>query len=91
MSVFVCVSLEDKGTGVKLKEQDILTITGNGFTREQAIEELTKANGDLDSALVALVAKSFKMPNAWHVCILAHIIDMHSHKSTYAYSSEYRH
>ena len=64
MSVFVCVPLEDKGTGVKLKEQDILTITGNGFTREQAIEELTKANGDLDSALVALVAKSFKMPNA---------------------------
>ena len=62
--MFVCVSLEDKGTGVKLKEQDILTITGNGFTREQAIEELTKANGDLDSALVALVAKSFKMPNA---------------------------
>ena len=62
--MFVCVSLEDKGTGVKLKEQDILTITGNGFTREQAIEELTKANGDLDAALVALVAKSFKMPNA---------------------------
>ena len=46
----------------KFPEADIKAITSNGFSRQQAIEELTKANGNAELALVALFAKSFQMP-----------------------------
>ena len=43
-------------------ESDITKLTSQGFSRQQAVEELTKANGNVDQALVALLAKSFKLP-----------------------------
>lgn len=39
-------------------EASVAQITSMGFTREQAIQELTKANGDVNIALSTLFAKS---------------------------------
>lgn len=43
-------------------EETIREITKNGFTREQAIEELKLVNGDSKKALISLMAKSLSMP-----------------------------
>ena len=43
-------------------EETIREITKNGFTREQAIEELKGANGDSKKALISLMTKSLSMP-----------------------------
>ena len=40
----------------------IRDLTSKGFSRQQVIEELSKAGGNADQALVALLAKSFQMP-----------------------------
>lgn len=43
-------------------EETIREITKNGFTREQAIDELKSTSGDAKKALVSLMAKSLAMP-----------------------------
>jgi hypothetical protein len=43
-------------------ETSIQEIMANGFSRQQAVEELVKANGDVSKALCALLAKSFSFP-----------------------------
>lgn len=43
-------------------EDSISHITKSGFTREQAIEELTTSNGDATKALISLMTKSLSMP-----------------------------
>ncbi|KAL3861945.1 hypothetical protein ACJMK2_007954 [Sinanodonta woodiana] len=43
-------------------EEVIQKLMKVGFSRNQVIEELTRANGDHDQALAALFAKSFTMP-----------------------------
>ena len=43
-------------------EDDIQRLTSNGFSRQQVIEELTKTGGNIDQALMALLAKSFQVP-----------------------------
>lgn len=40
-------------------EADILQLTKKGYSRDQAINELTNANGDVNKALMALIVKSF--------------------------------
>lgn len=44
-------------------EADIKKLMEYGFSRNQAEEELTRARGNVDQALAALFAKSFKMPS----------------------------
>ena len=41
-------------------EADVKRIVSNGFTRTEALEELSTCNGDADKALMALYAKAFK-------------------------------
>lgn len=43
-------------------DETIREITKNGFTREQAIDELKLVNGDSKKALISLMAKSLSMP-----------------------------
>ncbi|KAL1454969.1 hypothetical protein WDU94_009096 [Cyamophila willieti] len=45
-------------TNVQFSEEDVIEITKNGFSRDQAISELTNFNGDKNKALAALLAKS---------------------------------
>ena len=52
-------SSQSASTTPSLPEADILTLTSQGFSRQQAIDELTKANGNVDQALAALFAKAF--------------------------------
>ena len=52
------VSSRSSSTTPSLPEADILKLTSEGFSRQQAIDELTKANGNVDQALAALFAKS---------------------------------
>ena len=44
-------------------EADVKKLMDYGFSRQQVIEELTKAGGNVDQALAALFAKSFQMPS----------------------------
>lgn len=43
-------------------EQDVLQLTSNGFSREAAVSELIRTNGDVDTALINLLAKSLSAP-----------------------------
>ena len=44
-------------------EADVKKLMDYGFTRQQVIDELTRAGGNVDQALAALFAKSFQMPS----------------------------
>jgi len=44
----------------RFSEVDVQKITELGFSREQAVDELTKYNGDITQAMAALFAKSLK-------------------------------
>ena len=44
-------------------EADIKRLSDYGFPRQQVIEELQRANGNVDQALAALFAKSFQLPS----------------------------
>ena len=46
-------------------EADIKKLMDYGFSRQQVVEELTRAGGNVDQALAALFAKSFQMPSSW--------------------------
>lgn len=46
--------------GDRFKEEDVQKIVTMGFTRDQAIEELRRFNGDSNQAIAALFAKSLK-------------------------------
>ena len=50
-------------------EVNVKKITDQGFSRQQAIDELKKQNNNVDQALVALLAKSFQMPWLGLVCL----------------------
>ena len=41
---------------------DVLKLTQHGFSQQQAIEALSKSAGNVDQALVSLLAKSFQVP-----------------------------
>lgn len=41
-------------------EENIRKIMNSGFTREQAVQELRRCNGDVEVALTALLAKSLQ-------------------------------
>lgn len=49
-----------KDDTVKFPESDVMKIVSNGFTRSEAIDELKKCNGDVDKALVQLLAKAIR-------------------------------
>lgn len=44
----------------QFREEDINRITSAGFTRQQAIEELTRTRGNVELALGSLLARSLK-------------------------------
>ena len=44
----------------QFKEEDIIRITSAGFSRQQAIEELSRAKGNVELALGSLLARSLK-------------------------------
>ena len=46
----------------RFPESDIAKLVNYGFNRHQVLEELTRANGNVDQALAALFAKSFVVP-----------------------------
>ena len=50
--------LSDTPVASTFPEASIRQITSNGFSREQAVRELRKANGDVNTALGALFAQS---------------------------------
>lgn len=58
----------DESTGSEQKPPDNVTedniqlIIKMGFTREEAIQELRKCNGDVNLAAASLLAKSLKVP-----------------------------
>jgi DNA damage-inducible protein 1 len=54
-------ALEASG-GRSFPEADITRLTGMGFPRDKVLEELRAANGNVDQALAALFAKSFRVP-----------------------------
>ena len=56
------VPSQPSSTTPSLPEADILTLISQGFSRQQATDELTKANGNVDQALAALLAKAFTFP-----------------------------
>lgn len=43
-------------------EEVIQRLMNNGFSRQEVIQELAAANGNVDQALAALFAKSFQLP-----------------------------
>jgi hypothetical protein len=43
-------------------EADIQQLIGMGFPRTRVIEELTQADGNINQAIAALLAKSLQMP-----------------------------
>ena len=49
-------------TSQPFPEASILQITRLGFSREQAVKELRAANGNVELAAAALLAKSLQMP-----------------------------
>lgn len=59
------VSSSSSGAGVaSFPEASIQRIVEMGFTREQAISELQKKNGNVDVAAAALIARSLKLPSS---------------------------
>ncbi|KAL9971306.1 hypothetical protein ACROYT_G023816 [Oculina patagonica] len=60
----VSSSSSSSGTGVaSFPEASIQRIVDLGFTRDQAILELQKTNGNVDVAAAALLARSLKLPS----------------------------
>ncbi|KAK7093888.1 protein DDI1 homolog 2-like isoform X2 [Littorina saxatilis] len=49
------------GSSLTFSEQSIAKLTNYGFSRAAVMEELRRANGNVDQALAALFAKSFPM------------------------------
>lgn len=47
---------------VDYPEEVIQRLMNNGFSRQEVIQELAAANGNVDQALAALFAKSFQLP-----------------------------
>ena len=45
-------------------EEKIQQITKMGFSREEAVQELTRCNGDANVAAASLLAKSLKVPSS---------------------------
>ena len=59
------VSSSSSGAGVaSFPEASIQRIVEMGFTREEAILELQRKNGDVDVAAAALIARSLKLPSS---------------------------
>lgn len=59
------VSTSSSGTGVaSFPEASIQRIVELGFTRDQAILELQRTNGNVDVAAAALLARSLKLPSS---------------------------
>ena len=52
------------GTGQVISEASIQKIIHQGFSREQAIQELRAANGNVELATAVLLAKSLQMPTS---------------------------
>lgn len=46
----------------RFSEEDVSKVTAGGFSRQEAIAELVRFNGDTTQALGSLFAKSFKLP-----------------------------
>ena len=43
-------------------DEVIQRLTSHGFSRQEVLQELAAANGNVDQALAALFAKSFQLP-----------------------------
>lgn len=51
-----------QATTPQFPEASIAQLTGQGFSRQQVLEELQRSSGNVDQALASLFSKSFSMP-----------------------------